>query len=403
MIYLHNLTPFTPETKIDRAAIVFSAETISAFGEEDALPCPPGADSIDAGGLMLVPGLIDLQVNGAFGMDFTTHPETIWQVGERLIRYGVTSFLPTIVSSPPATIRLAQAVIQDAPPAGYRGARVIGLHLEGPYLNPQKQGAHDSTSLFLPDPEIYAQWSPASGIRLVTLAPELAGALPAIRTLVSNGVLVSAGHSQADFDQAQAGIQAGIRYGTHLFNAMPALDHHQPGLVAALLGDPRLTVGLIVDGIHLHPAMVRLAWNILGAQRTNLVTDAMAALGMPPGDYMLGARAVFMDGSSARLADGRLAGSLLSLDQALRNLMAFTGCSLTEALPTLTRVPARLLGLDSSLGSLTMGSKADFTLLTPEVQVEQVWVDGRRVLPPSMDPRSSINTKLLKSTLLFNV
>ena len=198
-------------------------------------------------------------------------------------------------------------------------------------------------------------------------------------------MLVSAGHSQADFDQAQAGIQAGIRYGTHLFNAMPALDHHQPGLVAALLGDPRLTVGLIVDGIHLHPAMVRLAWNILGAQRTNLVTDAMAALGMPPGDYMLGARLVFMDGSSARLADGRLAGSLLSLDQALRNLMAFTGCSLTEALPTLTRVPARLLGLDSSLGSLTMGSKADFTLLTPEVQVAQVWVDGRRVLSPSMD------------------
>ena len=216
---------------------------------------------------------------------------------------------------------------------------------------------------------------------MVTLAPELPGAINAIKTLVKNNVVVSAGHSQAALDQSLVGLEAGISYGTHLFNAMPSINHRQPGLGGALLTDNRLICGMIVDGIHLHPVMVRIAWQVLGSRRTSLVTDAIAALGMPPGAYQLGGRTVYSDGFSARLGDGSLAGSLLSLDQALRNLITFTGCSLEDAIPTITQVPARLLKLDSSLGNLVAGAKADFVLLDADLKVTGVWLGGHQILP----------------------
>jgi N-acetylglucosamine-6-phosphate deacetylase len=381
MIFIHNATIFTSTGILEHGAILVNGDTIAAVGREGDLPCPAGAHPFDANGQTLVPGFIDLQINGAFGMDFTTDPRSIWQVGERLTRFGVTSFLPTIVSSPPEITLNAQACLHEGPPDGYHGARAIGLHLEGPYINSEKPGAHNPAYLCLPQPEVYDHWSPASFVRLVTLAPELPGAISTIQILVKHGVVVSAGHSQASLDQSQDGFEAGIRYGTHLFNAMPPFDHRRPGLVGALLADQRLTAGLIVDGIHLHPMTVKLVWQFLGPQRTNLVTDAMAALGMPPGEYLLGERTVYVDASSARLTNGLLAGSLLSLDQALRNLVNFTDCSLEEALPSITQVPARLLGLDSSLGNLVVGAKADLVLLTSDMYVSDVWLNGRQILP----------------------
>jgi len=381
MNYLHNATLYTPSEKIEHGTMIFDGEMIRAVGDAQGIGLPEGAKVIDGREMHLVPGFIDLQVNGGFGMDFTGKPETIWQVGERLTQYGVTTFLPTIVSSAAKTIQSAQETILNGPPAGYRGAHAVGLHLEGPYLNPNRTGAHDSAFLCLPDPQTYRQWTPATGVCLVTLAPELPGAIEAIKRLVNNGVVVSAGHSAASFEQAREGIEAGIRYGTHLFNAMPPLDHREPGLAGAVLGDTRVTAGMIVDGIHVHPWMVNLAWKALGAERTNLVTDAMAALGMPPGRYELGSRSVIVDGSSARLEDGRLAGSLLSLDQALRNLMRFTGASLQETLPAVTQVPAYLLHQGALLGGLKSGARADFVLLTPDFQVEEVWIGGQKVLP----------------------
>ncbi len=381
MIYIHNTTLNTPSGMLDHGAMIISGEKITTLGPERDIPCPPNTPRFDAKGQYLVPGFIDLQINGAFGMDFTFDPESIWQVGEHLIHFGVTSFLPTIISSPPETTIKAQEVIHKRPPTGYHGARVIGLHLEGPYLNPEKCGAHNPDYLRLPEPEIYGHWSPATFVRLVTLAPELPGAITAVQTLVKHGVVVSAGHSQASLSQSHAGFDAGIRYGTHLFNAMPAFDHRQPGLVGALLADQRLTSGMIVDGIHTHPVTVELAHKALGALRFSLVTDAMAALGMPPGEYQLGGRKVYVDGLSAKLADGILAGSLLSLDQALRNLIKFTSCSPEEALAAITKVPARLLGLNSSLGNLVVAAKADLVLLSPDLQVTTVWLNGHQILP----------------------
>jgi N-acetylglucosamine-6-phosphate deacetylase len=359
--------------------MLISGETISAIGREGNFTCPPKAQRMDVEGQLLVPGFIDLQINGAFGMDFTSDPGTIWKVGEGLPAFGVTSFLPTIISAPPDAVRSAQTVLKNGPPHGYHGARAIGLHLEGPYLNPEKSGAHQAEYLCVPDPQVYEHWNPANFVRLVTLAPELPGAIAAIHTLDKHRVIVSAGHSQANSEQSQAGIDAGIRYGTHLFNAMPRFEARQPGLTGVLLADKRISCGLIADGCHLHPLTLALAWQILGEQRANLVSDSIAAMGMPPGEYQLGGRRVVADGTTARLSNGVLAGSLLSLDQALRNLIKFAGCSLEAAISTVTEVPARLLHLDTFLGRIAVGAKADLVLLSDDLQVLTVWVNGLQV------------------------
>jgi N-acetylglucosamine-6-phosphate deacetylase len=216
-------------------------------------------------------------------------------------------------------------------------------------------------------------------VRLVTLAPELPGALEVIRALNAAGVLVSAGHSMANYAEAIAGFDAGIRYGTHLFNAMPALAHRDPGLPGALLTDDRPIVGFIADGIHTHPAVVKLVWRALGQERLNLVTDATAALGMPPGRHLLGDVEVNVDATGCRLADGTLAGSILSLDQALRNLIAFAGCPLVEALPTLTATPAGAIGLGRERGQIAPGYIADLVLLSADLRIHATIAEGEIV------------------------
>jgi N-acetylglucosamine-6-phosphate deacetylase len=264
-------------------------------------------------------------------------------------------------------------------PAGLLGAQPLGLHVEGPFLNPQKKGAHNPAYLRPPDLDTIRDWTPERGVRLATLAPELPGALDLVTALNERGVVVSAGHSVATYEESLRGFAAGIRYGTHLFNAMPSPGHRAPGLAGALLTDARPTVGLIADGIHSHPAMVDLAWRALGSGRLNLVTDAMAALGMPPGHHRLAEFEVEVDDTGVRLPDGTLAGSVLSLDVALRNVMAWSGCSLGEVLPAVTTTPAALLGLGSEHGRIAPGFRADLVLLTPGLRVQTTIVGGEVV------------------------
>ena len=392
MLLIENATVYTPGGVIAAGAVLMTQSNgtggngrIQAVGPAADIPCPPGAARLDAGGQALVPGLIDLQLNGGWGDDFTADPASIWRAAARLPRYGVTAFLPTIITAPKQTVVQARAALRQ-PPAGFRGAQPLGLHVEGPFLNPAKKGAHNPAHLRLPTLADAADWSPEKGVRLVTLAPELPGSLALIEALAARGVVVSAGHSLATAAQAQAGFAAGVRYGTHLFNAMPALHHREPGLAGALLADPRVTVGLIPDGLHVHPLLVELVWRATdGAAdaerhgRLNLVTDAMAALGMPPGVYRLGAFEVTVDGQEARLADGTLAGSTLALDGALRNLLAFTGCTLAAALPSVTSTPAALLGLAGQKGAIAPGADADLALLGPDLQVATTLVGGHVV------------------------
>jgi N-acetylglucosamine-6-phosphate deacetylase len=230
--------------------------------------------------------------------------------------------------------------------------------------------------LRLPNLEMAADWSPAAGVRLVTLAPELAGALEVTRQLVERGVVVSMGHSAATYAEALAGIEAGMTYGTHLFNAMRPFDHREPGVAGALLADERARVGLIADGVHTHPAAVRVAWRAKGTDGFTLVSDAMAGLGLGDGVYRLSEREVMVRDGSARLADGTLAGSVLSLDQAVRNFIEMTHCHAYQAVAAATMSPAHVLGLGGVYGGVEVGKAADLVLLTRELEVVTTWVDG---------------------------
>ena len=228
-LLIYGATLLTPEAQIEDAAVVIEGDRIVQVGRRDQVVTPPDAEALNAHGLILAPGFIDLQLNGAFGDDFTTTPPAIWRVAARIPRTGVTSFLPTIITSPLEKIAQAQDTLALGRPAGFKGATPLGLHLEGPFLNPRKKGAHNPEYLRAPDLSLVANWSPETCVRLVTLAPELPGALDVIRCLTGRGVVVSAGHSMATYAQAEAGFAAGTRYGTHLFNAMSPLAHREPG------------------------------------------------------------------------------------------------------------------------------------------------------------------------------
>jgi N-acetylglucosamine-6-phosphate deacetylase len=282
------------------------------------------------------------------------------------------------------------AALVDA--AGDRSFAVpLGLHLEGPFLAPERRGAHPLSLLGAPDLGLVAAegWTRDAGVAMVTLAPELAGALEVVRALTAAGVVVSAGHSSATTEQARAAIDVGVTWVTHLFNAMAPLHHRDPGLVGVALTDERVRVGAIADGVHLHPATVALAARALG-DRLCLVTDAVAALGMPGGPMALGAMEAFASSDGVRLADGTLAGSDLSLDRAIRNLVAFAGVSLAEAVASVTSAPAAVLRL-TDRGVIAPGAVGDVVLLDPGGGVVATVVGGtvahdRRATSPSAPP-----------------
>jgi N-acetylglucosamine-6-phosphate deacetylase len=335
------------------------------------------ADAADGSGLLAVPGFVDVQCNGGFGIDLASEPERLWELGALLPRTGVTAWLPTIVTSRPGTIDRAQAALAAGPPPGWVGAVPLGLHLEGPFLAPSRRGAHPEALLRVPSTDDVAGWTRASGIAMVTLAPELEGAQAVIGALVAAGVIVSLGHSDATAEQVMAAVDAGATCVTHLFNAMSPLHHRAPGLAGVALADDRLHVGLIVDGIHVDRTVVRVAQRAL-ADRLVLVTDAVAAMGRPAGAQALGEARVMVGEDGVRLPDGTLAGSDLAMDRAVRNLVDVTGCTPATAVVAATATPARLLG-DATRGSLVPGSRADLVLLTPELQVAHVFVAGQPV------------------------
>jgi N-acetylglucosamine-6-phosphate deacetylase len=362
-----------------------SNETVEVAGGE--APAAPGDPSLIAGqrleaaGLLVVPGFLDLQCNGAAGVDITAEPERLWEVAAALPRWGVTAWLPTIVTATADVRARALGAMRSGPPRGRTGseplATPLGLHFEGPFLAPERRGAHPAEHLRAPDPSLVADegWSRQSGVALVTLAPELSRALDVVGELIAAGVVVSAGHSSASAEQATTAIDAGVTAVTHLFNAMGPLHHRDPGLAGVALTDERVRVGAIADGLHLHPATVALAARALG-KRLCLVTDAVAALGMPAGRVPLGVLEAFATDDGVRLADGTLAGSDLSLDRAVHNLMAFAGVSLPAAVAAVTTSPAALLGLDDR-GVIRPGAVGDLVLLDPTGAVTATVVDGR--------------------------
>lgn len=336
---------------------------------------------VDATGCSVLPGFVDVQVNGAVGVDLTTQPERIGEVAAFLVQCGVTSFMPTVISSSASQMATAIAAINEWSREAQPGAHSLGIHLEGPFLNPERRGAHPSHHLRPPSLEDAQGWTRAAGVSMVTLAPELPQALDVIRQLIANGVSVCAGHTEASAADMRAASIAGLRGVTHLFNAMSPMSARSPGPAGSTFADPALIAGVIVDGIHVDPLMVRLAWQTLGPSRFALVSDAIAALGLPNGAYSIGDTHVVVDESGVRTAAGVLAGSVLHFDKGVRNLMAFTGCELGEASMSASATPARL-AQRSDIGRLAPGNAADIVVLDENHRVVVTVVGGRVAFDP---------------------
>lgn len=292
----------------------------------------------------VVPGLVDAQVNGAAGIDLTAEPDRLWEVAAALPAYGVVAFVPTIITSDPAARDQALRTLAAGPPAGWSGAEPLGLHFEGPMIAPTRKGAHPEHWLRPPSLELVDGWSREAGVAIVTIAPELPGAIEVIERLTERGIVVSVGHTAAGAADVAAALDAGARYLTHLGNAMAPMQAREPGPVGAAFGG-EVVAGLIVDGHHLDPLFVRTAWRALGPDRFLSVSDTTAALGLPDGPTRLGDQDVIVAAGTVRLADGTLAGSAASLLDCVRILVAQTGCSLEEAVATASTTPLRLLGL----------------------------------------------------------
>ena len=341
-----------------------------------AVGLPPAA-----GDRIAAPGLVDAQVNGFAGVDLmTASEEEIHHVSRILPRYGVTAWLPTLITAAAAETDRALEVLAKVHAAGPPpdAARPLGVHLEGPYLSPQRLGTHPGEHRRDPDLAEMRGWRRRGPVVAATLAPELPGALEMIRELAAEGVRVFVGHSDATAEQTHAGFDAGAIGVTHLFNATSQLHHRRPGLPGAALARPGVVVGLIVDGYHLADDVVRLVW-AAAPGRTVLVTDATAAAGRPDGAYELaGVRLDVRDGA-VRNAAGSLAGSALTLDAAVRNASAL-GIDPAAALAAVTEVPARALGRDD-VGRLRVGAAADVVVLSSDLEVKETFIAGRPVNP----------------------
>jgi N-acetylglucosamine-6-phosphate deacetylase len=314
------------------------------------------------------PGSIDLQINGASGVDVGSSPDRVDELAARLPAEGTTAFLPTVITC--SEQRRARALEEAARwrtgecPGAHTGAVPLGLHLEGPVLSPSRRGAHPAEHLGHAATGATENWTTDRGVSMVTIAPELPGALELIAELAAAGVVVALGHTDATAEQFQAGLDAGATHVTHLFNAMRPFGHRDPGPIGVTLADDTVTVGLICDLVHVDPVAIRMAWRALGPDRITLVTDAVAARGA----------GTFPGG--IRTAEGVLAGSAITLDAAVQNLVAVTGASVPEAVRTVTSTPARVLGL-TDRGVLEPGARADVTVLDHELRVVATYVGGR--------------------------
>jgi N-acetylglucosamine-6-phosphate deacetylase len=330
---------------------------------------------------LILPGFVDLQMNGAFGVDVASEPYRLAELSEALLSSGTTSYLPTIISSPES---LYEQVLPQVGPTGtsggaFSGAEVLGAHLEGPFISLERRGAHAAAHVVRPDKNLLAHLLDLGPVRMVTLAPELEGAAGLMALANNRGVAVSAGHSDVSFEQAYGFFDGRVAGVTHLFNAMSAMHHREPGLPGAAFAHPRVVCGLIADGLHVHPEMVGLAFRMLGPDRVCLVTDSIAAAGAPDGEYRLATRTVYSGGGVPRLGSGAIAGSVLTMKEAFKNILAFTGCTVPEAARMASTTPARLVGEGRRKGRLVPGYDADVAIFAPDLSVETVWRVGKRV------------------------
>lgn len=331
---------------------------------------------INANNCLVIPGLIDIHVHGCMGIDtMDGNFDSLQTMSKYFASKGVTSFLPTTVTASSSDIDSAIKCISNFHHSG-NGAKVLGLHLEGPYLDEDYKGAQLSNHLRKAKPDEYLPWLESGVVKLFTVAPEVEGVLDLIEMGRKFNVRFAVGHSQASYDQMIKAIDRGLDQATHLFNGMPSLHHRSPGIVGAVLTDKRVYAQIISDGNHIHPAVINLVLRTKGIEKTIIITDGISATGCKNGKYRLGDQLVDVKNGVARTVSGSLAGSTLTMDIAVHNVMKFSKLPFEKVIQSATIVPARSLGLDGHLGKVKPGYKADLVLLDEKLEPNKTIVDG---------------------------
>ena len=381
MIALTAAALLTPRERIEQPLLLLDSGKIAEVTSRPAQGIPQGARHFDFPGAVLAPAYLDIHIHGGMGHDvMEPNAEGLARFEAFLAQHGVAAYLPTTVTAPEENILRAldwlAKRIETGESAG-AGARPLGIHLEGPFISHARRGVHPPEYLVPPTLSRFERYWQASrgNIKVMTIAPEVEGAMEVIAEASRRGVCCSLGHSDSDLPTTRAAIAAGAHHATHTFNAMRPLDHRQPGLLGAVLTDSGVTADIIADGIHLDPTVVQLFLRAKGTQAAVLITDAISATGMPEGRYRLGSFEVEVRGNKCTRGD-TLAGSVLRLDQAVRNVMQFAGWKLEEAVQLASVNPAAVIG-EKSRGILTAGAGADIVVLTPRGEVQRTIIGGR--------------------------
>ena len=375
---------YTPLERVDKPLLLVEDGAIAEIWSLHSKPAPQSARLIDFGDAVLTPGFLDVHIHGGGGHDVMEPDAAALPIIQKLLaKHGVTSYLPTTVTASidhtcKALDRLATAIEQAEQQEDRNGTQPLGVHLEGPFISHVRPGVHPPEDLRKPTLEAFEKlWQAARGhIRVMTIAPELDGALEVIAEAEKRGVCVSMGHSDATISAARAGVKAGVRHVTHVFNAMRPLDHREPGILGEALTNNHLTTEVIADGIHLDPVAVKLVLQNKGLDGTVFITDATAGTDMPDGRYHLGTFE-FEVKEGRCLANGKLAGSVLTMDQAVRNAMQFANLNLQQALRPATLNPAKVGGVDR--GMLKAGAKADFLVMSDSGEVRKTYIAGKEM------------------------
>jgi N-acetylglucosamine-6-phosphate deacetylase len=381
-ILIHAGRALTPATEINDAGILIRDDVIEAIGPRSAMTLPVGAQEIRATDKTAVPGFVDLHIHGAGGHDVMEGSgNALRSVTRKVSEYGTTSIVATTVTaSTDETLRAVEdiaAYIAHQHETDEPRAEILGIHFEGPFISKQRRGVHPAEWIQLPSAETLSRFikAAAGNARILTIAPEVLGAAPCIDAAREAGLVVSIGHTDATYEQARAAMARGAHSATHVYNAMRPFTHRDPGVIGAVLTSADINAELIADGVHVEEAAMKLLLMAKGAAHVTLVSDGLSATGMPDGKYTLGGFEVTVSGGVCRNAEGVLAGSTLTLDRALRNIVAL-GTSLPDAVRMLTLNPAVLLGIEFKKGSLRVGADADILLLDEGLRVANVWARG---------------------------
>lgn len=376
--YILNATLITPNLKTDGVNVIIENGKILEI-TTSAVRHEIDSVQIDATDLYLCPGFIDIHFHGAVGKDTMDGDlQSLQILSNYCAEHGVTSFYPTTWSASPEDIMIAINNVKKNK-AKLVGAQVLGVHIEGPYINVKFRGAQLPSMIRNPRKEEFQQWFDSGIVKLITCAPEIPGGIEFVEEAVSRDIRISVGHSGATYEQVIEAANFGATQATHLFNGMQGLNHREPGTVGGLLADERIYPQVICDGVHLHPGVVKIIVNAKSVSKVILITDSIRGAGLPDGDYdHKGQKFAVRDGI-ARTPEGGLSGSTLTLDAAVRNAMKFTGKSIEDTIPMVTSVPAQAMGVSKKKGNVEKGYDADLVLINQAFHVEKTLVDGKIV------------------------